>query len=53
MANVVIDQYEDDGIVCPTILKEGLFTTGNLDNLDHNPTSTSAQNAFFMALHCH
>ena len=53
MANAVIDQYEDDGIVCPTIPKEGLFTTGNLDNLDHNPTSTSAQNAFFMALHCH
>jgi len=28
------------------ILKEGLFTAGNLDNLDHNPTSTSAQSAF-------
>ena len=39
-------QYEDDGVVCPTILKEGLFTTGNLDNLDHNPKSTSACSAF-------
>ena len=46
IANAVIDQYEDDGVVCPTILKEGLFTTGNLDNLDHNPTSTLAQTAF-------
>ena len=46
IANAVIDQYEDDGVVCPTILREGLFTTGNLDNLDHNPTSTSAQSAF-------
>ena len=46
IANAVIDQYEDDGVVCPTILKEGLFTTGNLDNLDHNPTFTSAQTAF-------
>ena len=27
-------------------MREGLFTTGNLDNLDHNPTSTSAQSAF-------
>ena len=46
IANAVIDQYEDDGVVCPTVLREGLFTTGNLDNLDHNPTSTSAQTAF-------
>jgi len=46
IANAVIDQYEDEGVVCPTILKEGLFTTENLDNLDHNPTSTSAQSAF-------
>jgi len=46
IANAVIYQYEDDDVVCPTILKEGLFTTGNLDNLDHNPTSTSAQSAF-------
>ena len=45
IANTVIDQYEDDGVVCPAILK-GLFTPGNLDNLDHNPTSTSAHTAF-------
>ena len=45
IANTVIDQYEDDGVVCPAILK-GLFTLGNLDNLDHNPTSTSAHTAF-------
>ena len=43
LANAVIDQFED---VCPTILREGLFTTRNLDNLDHNPTSTSAQTAY-------
>jgi len=35
IANAVIDRYEDDGVVCPTILKEGLLTTGNLDNLEH------------------
>ena len=45
IANTVIDQYEDDGVVCPAILK-GLVTPGNLDNLDHNPTSTSAHTAF-------
>ena len=46
MANGVIDLFEEDGVVCPTNLREGLFTTGNLDNLDHNPSSTSAQTAF-------
>ena len=47
MANAVIDQNEDGGVVCPTVLREGLFTTGILDNLDHNPTSTSAQTALW------
>ena len=40
ITNAVIDKYKADRLVYPTILKEGLFTTGNLDNLDHNPTST-------------
>ena len=53
IANAVIDQFEDDGVVCLSVLRETLFTTGNLDNLDHNPTSmcTSAQQ-HFMAKHC-
>ena len=36
--DIANDQYEDDGVVCPTILRKRLFTTGNLDNLNHNPT---------------
>jgi len=27
-------------------VRDELFTTGNLDNIDHNPTSTSSQGAF-------
>jgi hypothetical protein len=46
MANDVLDTFEDEGVVCPTILRSNLFTTGNLDNIDHNPTSTSSQSAF-------
>ena len=38
-----IDIFKEDGVVCPM---EGLFTTGNLDNLDHNPSSTLAVTAF-------
>ena len=35
MENGVIDLFEEDGVVCPTNLREGLFTTGNLDNFLH------------------
>ena len=33
-------------MVCPTNLRNGLFTTGNLDNIDHNPSATSARSSF-------
>ena len=45
-ANRVIDIYENEGIVCPTTLRDELFTTGNLDNIDHNPSSTSSHDSF-------
>ena len=44
-ANRVINMFEKEGIVCPLILKNNLFTTGNLDNIDHNPSSTSSCDA--------
>lgn len=25
VANGVIDQFDDDGVVCPTVLRDGLF----------------------------
>ena len=34
------------GLVCPSQLRHGLFTVGALDNLDHNPSSTTATDAF-------
>ena len=40
MANGIIDDFEADGVVCPIILTERVFTTGYLDNLDHDPMST-------------
>ena len=47
MTNGVIDLFEEDGVVCLSNLRKGLFTTGNLDNLDHNPSSTSVLTAFY------
>ena len=46
IGNAVIDLFESDGVVFPTKFQHGLFTTGNLDNIDHDPTSTSAHTAF-------
>ena len=42
----IIERFERDGAVCPPQLKEGLFTTGQMDNTDHNPSSTTAVDAF-------
>ena len=30
----------------PPILRNGLFTTGNLDNIDHNPSSSTSKDSF-------
>eukprot|EP00112_Aurelia_sp_Birch-Aquarium-sp1_P023888 Seg731.3 transcript_id=Seg731.3/GoldUCD/mRNA.D3Y31 product="hypothetical protein" protein_id=Seg731.3/GoldUCD/D3Y31 len=38
--------YQGKGVVCPTYLKEGLFTTSAIDNIDHNPSSTTATESF-------
>ncbi len=39
-------KYQEDGFVCPPSLVEGLFTTAAVDNIDHNPSSTTAVKAF-------
>lgn len=39
-------QFEKDGVVCPMKLRFGLFTTAAVDNLDHNPSSTTAKDSF-------
>ncbi len=39
-------QFETDGVVCPSNLRNGLFTAGAMDNLDHNPSSTTAESSF-------
>ena len=38
--------FEKQGIVCPPNLRKGLFTVGALENLDHNPSSTTSQDSF-------
>lgn len=35
------ERFKEEGIVSPVHLRKGLFTIGALDNLDHNPSSTT------------
>ena len=32
--------------MCPTELRKGLFTTSAMDNIDHNPSATTATTSF-------
>ena len=46
MGNKVLNHYEEQNLVCPPSLKLNLFTTSALDNIDHNPSSTSSEDSF-------
>ena len=35
-----------DGVVCPPEQRKGLFTTSAIDNIDHNPSSTTSTTSF-------
>ena len=46
LGNNICRFFQQEGAVCPPELKSGLFTTAAVDNIDHNPSSTSAQDSF-------
>ena len=46
LGNKICHHYHVTNGVCPPELKCGLFTTAAIDNIDHNPSSTSAHDAF-------
>ncbi len=46
LATVICENCQDKGVVVPAQLQHGLFTVGALDNLDHNPSSTTAKGSF-------
>lgn len=46
LANKVCLIYEEDDVVCPPQLQQGLFTLAAVDNIDHNPSSTTSQGRF-------
>ena len=46
MGNNVLSHYAEQRLVCPKSLKFSLFTTGAFDNIDHNPSSITAEDSF-------
>ena len=46
MGNSLCALYEEENVVCPPSLRHGLFTTAAVDNIDHNPSATSAVGSF-------
>lgn len=46
LAISISERFEMDGIVAPACLRKGIFTIGALDNIDHNPSSTTATTSF-------
>ena len=46
LATAVSKRFKEDGCVSLACLKKGLFSVEALDNLDHNPSSTTATSSF-------
>ncbi|KAJ7381361.1 hypothetical protein OS493_001489 [Desmophyllum pertusum] len=46
LATSISERFEMDGCVAPACLRKGVFTIGALDNLDHNPSSTTPTSSF-------
>ena len=46
IANAVCERFDKDGVVCPPVLRSGIFTTAGFDNIDHNPSSTTSRDSF-------
>ena len=46
IAGQLCHQYVTEGVVRPKSLKDGLFTSAAIDNIDSNPSSTTANSAF-------
>ena len=46
LGNGICAQYEAERVVCPPSLKKELFTTAAVDNIDHNPSSTTCKTSF-------
>ena len=46
LGDATVSKFVEEGVVCPPVLRKGLFTTSVMDNIDHNPSATTATTSF-------
>ena len=46
MGNSACQQLHREQVVCPPKMRSNVFTTSAIDNIDHNPSSTTAKGSF-------
>ena len=46
LGDAAVNMYMADGVVCPSVLRKTIFTTAAMDNIDHNPSATTATTSF-------
>jgi len=46
MGNRACQMFQTEQVVCPPTLRGSVFTTAAVDNIDHNPSSTTAKDSF-------
>ena len=46
LGDAAVNMFTADGVVCPSDLRKTIFTTAAMDNVDHNPSSTTATTSF-------
>ena len=46
IGNAVCSRYQEEQVVCPPNPRHDLFTLAAFDNIDHNPSSTTAHDSF-------
>ena len=44
--NKICKRFELEKTVCPPTLRKGFFTYGAIDNINHNPSSSTSQSSF-------
>ena len=46
LGNTICSQFRREGIACPSLLHQGVFTTHATDNINHDPSSRSSRDSF-------
>ena len=46
IAHNICENSKKEGLLCPTNLKQGVFTTIPCDNIDHNPSWSTSHDSF-------